>query len=226
MDSKQIKRFFLYLAGLVILAIGLILNTKCTLGVSPILSVAFSVSEIWKLNFGDVTLVWYVTFILVEIVLHVINNQGTERKKKLVMDVLQLPLSIGFTRIMNLFSAIFPVFETDYQGQFLGSLAGRILILLIAIILTGIGASLTLRMKLIPNPGDGIVAAIGEAVRRDNGTVKNFVDVCCVIITLLICFLTVRKLVGIGIGTIIAALGVGRVMAVCNKVYDKAGLKV
>ena len=55
---------------------------------------------------------------------------------------------------------------------------------------------------------------------------KNFVDVCCVIITLLICFLTVRKLVGIGIGTIIAALGVGRVMAVCNKVYDKAGLKV
>jgi uncharacterized membrane protein YczE len=42
--NKTITRWVLYLAGMIILAFGIILNTKSNLGVSPIISVAFVLS--------------------------------------------------------------------------------------------------------------------------------------------------------------------------------------
>lgn len=42
---KQLTRGIIYLAGLAILALGITLNTKTGLGVSPIIAVAYAVSE-------------------------------------------------------------------------------------------------------------------------------------------------------------------------------------
>ena len=44
-DLKTVNRWLLYLAGMLVLALGLTLNTKAGLGVSPIISIAFAVSE-------------------------------------------------------------------------------------------------------------------------------------------------------------------------------------
>ena len=44
---KTVNRWVLYLLGMLVLALGLTLNTKAGLGVSPIISIAFAVSEIW-----------------------------------------------------------------------------------------------------------------------------------------------------------------------------------
>ena len=44
--NRQINRTLIYIAGLLILALGIILNTKAGLGVSPIISVAYSISQI------------------------------------------------------------------------------------------------------------------------------------------------------------------------------------
>ena len=54
---------------MLVLALGLTLNTKTGLGVSPIISVAFGVSEIWGLNFGDVTFLLYGLFVAGQIAL-------------------------------------------------------------------------------------------------------------------------------------------------------------
>ena len=220
------KRWLLYLSGLVVLAVGLVLSTKCTLGVSPIMSVAYAVSEILSQNLGDMVLIWYSFLILVQLILHSRNLEGTARNRQLVLDVLQLPLSLVFTRLMNLFSAFFPVYETECAGQFLGTIPGRLLVLFIACVCTGIGASLTLRMKMVPNPGDGIVAAIAESFGLETGTAKNIVDSVCVVLTLAISLLLARKVIGIGIGSLLAALSVGRVVAVCSRLYDRLGIRV
>lgn len=45
----------MYVVGMFILALGLTLNTKANLGVSPIISVPYSISQITGLNFGDLT---------------------------------------------------------------------------------------------------------------------------------------------------------------------------
>ena len=56
-------------------------------------------------------------------------------------------------------------------------------LLLAAIFFTGAGAAITVNMKLVPNPGDGIVAAVAERLGRDQGFAKNVFDVGCVAVT-------------------------------------------
>ena len=61
--AESINRWCCYTLGMVILALGLTLNTKTGLGVSPIVSVAYCVSQILDMNFGDMTFVLYALFV-------------------------------------------------------------------------------------------------------------------------------------------------------------------
>lgn len=139
------------MAGILILAMGLTLNTKAGLGVSPIISVPYSIFQLYALDFGNSTLCAYV-----------------------------------------------------------------MLVLALAILLTGVGAAMTVNARLIHNPGDGIVNAIAEKIGRSMGFTKNIFDLFCVCITFCIGAVTGYWLVGIGIGTVLAVLAVGRVIALFN----------
>ena len=61
---KRSHRAWIYCLGMLVLALGLTLNTKTGLGVSPILSLSYSSSQIWGLNFGDTTFVLYSLFVV------------------------------------------------------------------------------------------------------------------------------------------------------------------
>lgn len=202
------KRLIVYFIGVVILATGLTLNTKAGLGVSPIISVAYSLSEIFKLNFGDVTLVYYSLFILTEVILH-----HGDRKQQ-ILDLFQLPFSIVFTRFLNLFTYLIP----DYGNS---TLLIRLFVLFGAIVLTGIGAATMLNTNLIPNPGDGIVKAIADTINKDIGLTKNCVDFTCLCITVVIGLTLTHSIVGVGLGTVIAMIGVGRVIALYQSIYKR-----
>lgn len=217
MKKENIYRGTFYLTGMIVLAFGIIMNTKSGLGVSPIISVAYSVSEILHLNFGNMTLIWYSIFILVEIIIHCL----TGKKGRVPADILQFPVSLIVTRFMNLFSSLVPTFATDCAGTFWGTIPGRILVLLLAIILTGIGAAVSLNMRVVPNPGDGIVQAIADVIHLSVGTTKNIFDISCVGITCILCLIGIGHIIGIGIGTVLAMIGVGRVIAVFNHLFKK-----
>ena len=79
-------------------------------------------------------------------------------------------------------------------------------------LLTGIGAAVTVNMRLVPNPGDGIVAAVAERLGRDQGFGKNLVDVCCVALTCVIGLTAAGR-----VGTVAAMVCVGRVIALVNR---------
>lgn len=70
MTKQMVYRLMIYLSGLLILALGLTLNTKAGLGVSAIISVSYCISLVLQLNFGDVTLGLYVVFVIIEMILH------------------------------------------------------------------------------------------------------------------------------------------------------------
>lgn len=218
-------RWGFYVAGLLILALGIILNTKSGLGVSPIISVAYSTSTILNVNFGNMTFVLYTVFVVAEMLLHIFQNRRRlkEDDKALVsavkkslplmlgMDFLQLPLSLVFTRFMNLFSAWIPAPSCGFGSQLLVLAAG--------IICTGIGAAMSLNMRIIPNPGDGIVQAIADCIHKPVGFTKNCFDLFNICITISVGLIFARKLIGVGIGTVIAVLGVGRVIALFNSLF-------
>ena len=197
---KSILRGIYYAAGILILAMGLTLNTKAGLGVSPIISVPYSISQLYALDFGNSTLCAYVVLVLVEVCLH----KGRQR----LLDLLQIPFSIVFTRFLNLFADCFPQEPVEFWQQ--------LLVLALAILLTGVGAAMTVNARLIPNPGDGIVNAIAEKIGRSMGFTKNIFDLFCVCITFCIRAVTGHWLVGIGIGTVLAVLAVGGVIALFN----------
>lgn len=232
MKHAAVYRWAFYLLGLLVLAIGLTLNTKAGLGVSAIISVSSSISEVFGFSFGNTTLGLYSVFIVIEIILHTIRDRNYEkntaealknagrrnRKLVLLMDILQLPLSIVFTRFLNIFSALIPNFA-------LGGMAVRVLVLLTAIAFTGIGAAMSLNMRIIPNPGDGIVQAIADCVHKEVGFTKNCVDVVNILISTSIGLIFAGHLAGVGIGTVLAVVGVGRVIAVFNRLfYDRMNL--
>ena len=171
MKRQIFYRVLFYAAGLLVLALGLTLNTKTGLGVSPIISVAYSISRIFDHNFGNMTLALYSVFVVIEMILHLIRDRRYSRRadgalahagKKdlkliLLMDFLQIPLSIVFTRFLNIFSAVIPNLYSEGKSS-AGELAVRVIFLIIAIILTGIGAAMSLNMRIVPNPGDRIPA--------------------------------------------------------------------
>ena len=207
-------RMIFYITGLLILALGIILNTKSGLGVSPIISVAYSFATIWNLNFGNTTFVLYAIFVIIEIILHILMSKrqitGIEKSLALTLgkDLLQLPLSLVFTRFMNLFSAWIPAPSHGFSSQ--------LVVLAMGIICTGIGAAMSLNMRLIPNPGDGIVQTIADCIHKPVGFTKNCFDLMNICITISVGMIFAHRLVGVGIGTVIAVVGVGRVIAAFN----------
>ena len=219
MKRQAILRWLIYLLGMVLLAAGLTLNTKTGLGVSAIVGIPYVVSVLWGLNFGNATLVMYVLFILVQMLLHgrMYASHRSELVSSLVRDGLQLPLSLLFTRFMNIISAWIPFLTEVAPNQIGTNLLIRILVLLLAVVLTGVGASMTLNMHLVPNPGDGIVKALAQWSGKTTGTMKNLVDALCVAVMLVLGLLFGSRVVGIGIGTVVAALGIGRVIYVFEK---------
>lgn len=124
---EKVNRWIFYILGMVVLAAGITLNTKTGLGVSPIISVAYCVSQIFELNFGDMTFVLYGIFVVVQLFLR-------ERRERLAT-LLQFPLSLVFSRLLNLCSACIP-----YQAA-AHSLPENLAVLALAIVLTGVGVA-------------------------------------------------------------------------------------
>lgn len=106
---RPLRRVLFYLIGQIILATGLTLSTKVNLGVSPILSIAYCASVITGRAIGDTSLIVYILCIVAEIILHARQDmQPQQRKKVFILDLLQLPLSLVFTRAMNLYAGLLP----------------------------------------------------------------------------------------------------------------------
>lgn len=206
MDKKRL-RILVYVVGMFILALGLTLNTKANLGVSPIISVPYSISQITGLNFGDLTFVVYAMFVVVQIIIHI----RLKNHKRIASDILQLPLSLIFTRLLNIFTVHIPTSQ---------NLGIRFIILTFAIICTGIGAAMSLSMQIVPNPGDGIVQALAERFDKSVGITKNLFDCLNLSITLCISLFIAHQIVGVRIGTVIAVVGVGRVIALFNHIFE------
>lgn len=213
MKKERVLRGIFYVLGLLILALGIILNTKSGLGVSPIISVSYSISTILGVNFGNMTFVLYAVFVVIEVLIHIAlkKGQGKELLITLGKDLLQLPLSLVFTRFMNLFSTWIPAPTHGFPLQLLVLVAG--------IICTGIGAAMSLDMRIIPNPGDGIVQAIADCIRKPVGFTKNCFDLFNICISISVGLIFAHRLIGIGVGTVLSVIGVGRVIALFNHLF-------
>lgn len=206
--EKRSVRFIIYLLGMVLLALGITLNTQAGLGASAIVSVPYTVSRGTGLDFANMTLITYCVLVAAQFVI-----KGKNRRW---IDLLQIVVSIVFTRFMALFQ-----YGIRYQSGFLPT---DLLVLVLGILFTGIGAAMTVDMQLIPNPGDGIVSSLADRFGKELGFSKNCFDAFCVACSLVIGFAFGNPLLGIGLGTVLSMVGVGRVIYFFNH-FAKARLQ-
>lgn len=203
-DKINSKRIAFYVLALIILGCGIAMNTKTNLGVSPVISVAYNIAQILEAPIGVVTFLYYCFLILMQFFL---------LKGKLPLyQVLQVAASF----ITSLFIQVF-----DYLLPTPNTMLMRILSLLLAIVITGIGACLSIRMNIVPNPADGLANVIGGFLKKDLGFGKNVLDTICILLAIVIGLIFKHALLGIGIGTVIAVILTGRVMAFVQPLADR-----
>ncbi len=200
-----LRRIIIYLAGLAVLSFGVVLNTKTGYGVAPVNCVPYSISEITGRSLGFITALIYLIFVAAQI--FIMGKRFTP------LVFLQVPLSILFGYYTNLFNKSIQVGELKTPF--------RIFLLVAAIFFTSLGVVITIRMKIVPNAPDALIAQIAESTNKNFGFIKNLFDISCVVLTLMICFIAGRGIIGIGAGTLVAVVLTGRTIHAINKVWDR-----
>lgn len=204
-----------YILGIIILSIGLTLSAKSGLGMAPVISIPFSIANVLDLNFALITFIAYISFIVIQALIN--------RDHKKWKYILQVPFTLFFSTMLDIFGNIL-----NFQYP---NLWQNLILLFFGMIATAIGVPMIANMKIILNPADGLALSFGYLLKKDLGFGKNVLDITCVIITSTIGLVFAGKIIGIGIGTLIAMIIVGRIISIFNRMFkDKmdrlAGLQV
>ncbi|MBQ5447102.1 MAG: hypothetical protein IIT48_10640 [Lachnospiraceae bacterium] len=198
-----IKRIIVYIAGLIILALGIDLNTKTMLGISPIISVPYNISVISGWLLGAVIFSYYVLLVILQLLI--------QKKDFPVYQFLQIPCAFVTSAAVQIFDNVIPV---------PGHIALKIIVLILAIVVTAIGASLVVGMKIVPNPADGLANIIGTKLGHGFGFGKNIIDFISITVSIIIGLVAKGSIIGIGIGTVITMIMTGRVIALLQNTID------
>ena len=199
--AKLAARLGIYCLGLLILAFGIALAVNSNLGVSPISSLPFVVSQIAGISLGTCTILIYALYVL-----------------------LQMAISRKFqpTLLLQLvFSTIFGYFVDGAKfvlGDFcLPTYFGQLAMLASSIILISFSLVLYIDVKLAPMPAEGFVGCISAINGRPFSQMKTLVDCSSVLIAAVLSIIFLGKLTGIREGTVLTALLVGKMMGILRK---------
>lgn len=186
MKSISLKRIGIYCLGLVILCLGVVLNTKTNLGVAAINGIPYVLANTTSISLGTAVLVMYCLLI---------GIQCLVKKQMNLMTLLQLPISILFGRMVDIINLYVLRFEAQTLMQ-------GFIMLAFAIVLVAIGTTFVVSTDLVPNAPDGLVQAIAKRWNQSFGKVKLIFDGSCLCIAAIISWLMLHQIVGLGIGTV------------------------
>ncbi len=203
MKKELFKRYFVFLIGLFINSFGVSFITKANLGTSPISSIPYVLSLEFVPTLGQFTILFNILLILFQVALL--------GKRFKIINLLQLPATILFGCFIDLSMEI--LWFVDPQNYVF-----RVIALLIGCIILGFGVYIEVIADVVMLPGEAFVKAITQRFKTDFGITKVFFDGSMTVISVIMSFVFFRKLNGVGIGTIIAALIVGIIARYFGKI--------
>jgi len=204
-QKQNLTRLSFYFLGVALLSFGISLNASTGLGVGPIVSIAYAAGKVLNLKFSLCSFILYALMLVVQLII--------KGKDSSWQDLLQLPFSVLFSLLMEMYERILPDIPDD--------LGIKLAVMLCAIVCTGTGISLTLNTSRVVNPADGVVKAAAVRFKKDQGLVKNIVDLSCVSLAMVtdLCFNTLWT--SVGIGTVCTMTLSGRVVYLFNRLFLK-----
>ena len=123
---------------------------------------------------------------------------------------LQIAVNILFSSIIDISMAALDWFQPE-------AFPVRILSLLLGCTILAFGISIEVAPNVVVVPGEGVVRAIAKVRKADFGKTKVCFDVTLILTALCLSFLFFGSLQGLGIGTLISALIVGKIVSFINR---------
>ena len=200
--AQFVMRILIYCLALLIIAFGVAISINSNLGVSPVNSLPYVVSQIIGVPMGTCVTVIFCFYILLQVLIL--------RKDFQLIQLLQI-----------VFSTIFGYF-VDFAKWVVGDFAiptyfGQLAMLAISIVLIALGVLLYMDVQLVPLPMEGLSSSIAKKLKKPFPTMKTIVDCVVVGVGVVLSLVFLGKLDGIREGTIITAIVTGKVIAILKK---------
>ena len=142
----------------------------------------------------------YATFIILQILI----LKGITKQI-----ILQIPITILFGFLIDLINYFWFIDVNNLYVSFI--------LLFLSISFISFGMFIVLKLNLVYNTPDGLVKAMSTKFKLKNGTSKNLLDFIVVMISIIISLINFKSLQGVGIGTIIAVIFIGRFISLWEK---------
>lgn len=200
-----VKRLLLFGIGIFIMTLGVAFSVKSNLGVSPVTSVPYVMSRVFGLSLGLCTVLVYIFCMLLQAVIL--------RREYRLINLFQIAASFMFgffTDITIRLTSFLPV--TD-------NYVFRTIYLLLGISCVALGILFYLTTNLIALPTDGTVQAIAYKGGFKLHKVKMAFDSTSTFIALVLSLTVLNSFQGLGVGTIVASLGVGKMLGIFTRLF-------
>lgn len=202
--NKNVNRWIIYILSINILALGIILNTRTDLGVAAFTSLFYAFSKVKNISLGIASIILYLILIIVQICL----------VRKLTITIfLEIPFSLIFGYITDFYDSLIKIRCSNLLSAYL--------LLLIAIIFVSLGVYFSVSCNLIATPVESTVKTISQVYNLKFSLVKNVFDITMIIMMLLLCLVLQIPVYGIGMGTVLSALLVGRFISGYQYLFDE-----
>lgn len=197
-------RIPVFILSILINALGIDLIIVAGFGSSPISSVPIVISLYSNWTFGQITFFANILFIAAQIALL--------RRQFHPIEALQLGISVIFSVALDLYMPLLSVLQGHSWP-----LAGVILLIGCAVLAFGICLEVASQVLMVP--GDGIVKAIAQTANIRMGTAKVAFDSTLVAMALGLSLFYggAQTFAAIGVGTIVSAMAVGRLVNFFNR---------
>ena len=200
--SSVVKRYLWFVFGVILNSFGVALITKAALGTSPISSVPYVLSMEFPLSFGQITFVFNMLFIFLQFALL--------RRDFHPVQWLQIVVNLLFSSCIDISMSLLGWFDPT-------NLVSEAVALLLGCAILGLGISIEVAPNVLVVPGEGVVKALTLASGKRFGSVKVAFDVTRVLCACALSVLFGHPLEGLGVGTIVSALLVGRFVNLFNR---------
>lgn len=195
------QRYLWFILGVAINSFGVAFITKAALGTSPISSIPYVLDLAFEPSLGFFSFVFNMVYIAIQVALL--------RRDFKPVQFLQVVVNIVFSSLIDVsMSLLFWLNPATLPLQLASLLVGCTIL--------AFGIAIEVAPNVITVPGEGIVRTLSAVSHKPFGSCKVAFDTTLVAIALALSFLFFGRLNGLGLGTLVSALLVGRICNLIN----------
>lgn len=203
MKQLTVRRILQYLAGLICMAIGLVLVKRVNWGVSPITTVPDAIANITPLTLGNTTILLHLLCVAAQIAV---------QRKVTVKSLLTAVVGIPFGYLVDLFMLIWNPELTVVL---------KCITLLAGIAVQGFGVALISGCDMMLPAPDELNHVISRKYHHKLANVKMISDAVYVVIAAIINLISTGSFASIGVSSVASVLLTGRFVGLTYRLFPK-----